>query len=246
MKKYTKNNSGIAIAEESRIFVDDGFGERCYPVPYAYAKGQFVPYSLRDGESLANQLIKEVEKQGHLVVQKSDVVQNTGNVLNDSGEIVLDLAVPDADVSPFLYAYIGISAGSSEAISSYPMFTPQIVENTKLTIGGDFGAATLDQIADLAKHRKLEITQLNTDVSDDNFIKEKFVYSGLQTDGDRLADQTFRLTQNDQYTENTKHRITRLGAGTSAGVVVLDGLHYLRVKVLKGIPVALTIHYTEL
>lgn len=246
MKKYTHNNAGTAIVNESRIFVDDGFGETAFPVPYACINGEIAVYPLRKDEDLNKKLIVELEKQGHLVAQKAEIIQYSSNTVRDSGEIVLDLSVPEAVTDTYLYAYIGVSAAQAEFISSYPMFEKQIGENAKLKIDGDFGADTLDQIADLAKHNPLELTTLAVDTENDDFIKEKLVYAGLQTDGDNMGDHTFRFTLNDQYTENTKHRVLKLGAGTTTGMVVLDGFRYLRVKVLKGVPVSLTLFYNNL
>lgn len=246
MKKYTQNNLGIAIVEESRIFVEDGFGEACIPVPYACIKGYISTYPLRTDENLEKRLIKEVEQEGHLVLQKTDILQHNSNTVRESGDIVLELEVPKTETVEYLYAYIGISANQAESISSYPMFEEMIEANSKLGIGGDFGQNTLDQLADLAKTAPLEITKLGLDGEDDNFIKEKLVYSGKQSDGDRIGDTTFRFRQNDIYTENTNDRQMTLGVNTDAGVVIIDGLRYLKVKVAKDSPVSLTIYYNRL
>ncbi|MGH1338729.1 MAG: hypothetical protein ACRBFS_21625 [Aureispira sp.] len=246
MKKYTHNNAGVAIADESRIYVNDGFGEACIVVPFACIKGYIASYPIRPTESLEKRLIKEVEKEGHLVLEKTDILQHNRHSVRDSGDIVLELSVPAAETAEYLHAYIGISANYTESIASYPMFEKEIEENSKLTIGGDFGQRTMDQLADLAKNAPLELTKIGLDGEDDNFIKEKLVYSGKQSDGDRIGDTTFRFRQNDIYTENTEDRQMKLGANTEAGVVIIDGLRYLKVKVVKGSPVSLTLYYNRL
>lgn len=246
MKKYTHNNAGIRIAEESRLYVNDGFGELCFPVPFAVIKGDITMYPLRKDENLNPRLISEMEGKGHLVVSRSELIKRNGNAVRESGDINLRLSVPETETGD-LYAYIGISAGQVEAIASYPMFKDEIQANSKLVIDGDFGANTMDQIADLAKHHTLELTELGLDGETDNkFISEKLLHSGRQTDGDRLKENPFRFKQNDQYTTNTGDRMMRLGSGTKAGVVILDGMRFLRVKVLKSSPVNLTLYYNHI
>jgi hypothetical protein len=246
---YTKNNAGIKIAENSRVY------ERlnsviAIPTGYLFVAGQLSLIQFMNDEVVAPQPIAVLEKQGHLVLDAKELAKTNAMPVKNYGDIKVNLSISDeADLEGNTaqdgFAYIGIAAGGGEAgkTSVYPMFTSECNANAQLVIGGDFGESTLDQLAELAMNNELEIHKIVADVTDDNFFSNKLAVGGKESDGDNKGDRTFRFKQNDQYTENTKNRIMTLGAGTDAGTVVLDGMTYLRIKIIKGNPVELTFHY---
>jgi len=211
----------------------------CMASPWAYVDGELSYRPLPAG-TVEQELITDVKKAGAIIdYNYSILVQNEGNQETGQLELTLELSAEKKDDDTFLYPEksmikIGIDGDSAEIFPG---------ENTDflvgLSIGGTFGANTLNIIAQLARQgNHLIINGLHIDADNDKHFTAKMVDRQFKHDGSSLGDRNILYPKSLASDEQTTIRVL------NEVNIRLDGFGYLEVPIYRGIGANLTLDTT--
>lgn len=206
----------------------------CIATPHAKVKGKNSYAPLPEG-SAEIELITDVEEMGGIVDPNYSIVANRKGH-SEEGEISLTILLPDVgENAAKSTVLIGVDA------NSLPIFGLSTVVDSKLEIGGTFGAETLAVLAGLARRGTgLRIDGIHVDADDDKHFASRIIERQFSHDGTSAGDKPHIYPKSDSKDQQTTIR-TLIGMNT-----YLDGFAFLQMPVHKGIAVNMTIQTTYL